>query len=318
MGFVKDSCESKYEKNQVEHYVKNIYEIIKMKQELTFGIITPSYTPDFERCKLLNYSIKKFVTTPVNHYIVVDDRDYDLFYQLQSETTQILTKEALLPWWIKRIPIQKNVWFSLKTLPVRGWLIQQIIKIASALYIAENVSVFVDSDVLFVRPFQLENLVRYGKIRLYRGCEGNDVQKQWHLKWHQSAAKLLGLSEIDPTIPDYITQIISWRKDCVLQLCQQLEKISGRSWIETLCNSWNLSEYVLYGIFVDNVLKGARHYYNDKNICHNYWLAESLSKLELEDFIKNIDPEQVAVMISAKAGMSVESYYPVLEKEFAL
>lgn len=289
-----------------------------MKQELTFGIITPSYAPDFERCKLLNYSINKFVTTPVNHYIVVDNRDYNLFSQLQSENTQILTKESLLPWWIKRIPIQKNVWFSLKTLPIRGWLIQQIIKIASAQSIAENVSVFIDSDVLFVRPFQLENLVNNDKVRLYRGCEGNDVQKQWHLKWHKSAGKLLGLSEIDMTIPDYITQIVSWRRDCVLQLCQHLENVSGRSWIETLCNSWNISEYVLYGIFVDSILEGSRHYYDDKNICHNYWLPETLNKLELESFIKNINSEQVAVMISAKAGMPVKQYYSVLEKEFAL
>ena len=290
------------------------------KQPSTFGIITPSYAPDFERCKLLSHSIGKFVSPKnVNHYIIVDRKDYSLFSQLKSNNTFILTKESILPWWIKPLPLPQNIWLSLKTLPIRGWLIQQIIKIASAHHIKEDVCVFVDSDVVFVRPFDLENLVNNNQVRLYRGCDGNDVQKQWHLKWHESASKLLGLPDVNMEIPDYIDQIVSWRRDCVLQMCDHLESISGRSWIETLCNSWHLSEYVLYGIFIERILQEeSGHYYEDKNICHNYWLSESLGDCELKHFIKSIDPEQKAVMISAKAGMPVEQYYSVLKQEFAL
>ena len=291
---------------------------IEMKDKFTFGIITPSYAPDYERCKLLNHSIKKFSTDPVNHHIIIDQRDYNLFYQLKSETTHIITKESILPWWIKRVPFSKKLWFSFKTLPLRGWLVQQIIKIASSLYINEDVSVFIDSDVVFVRPFKLEDLlISNGKVRLFRDVEGNDMQKQWHLKWHKSASQILGLSNVNMIIPDYIDQIVSWRKDRVIQLCQHIESVSGLSWIETLCNFWNLSEYVLYGIFIERILQEkSGHNFENNHICHNYWFNKALPPKELESFINAIEPDQVAIMISAKSNMTVESYRSLLEERF--
>jgi hypothetical protein len=262
--------------------------------------------------------VERFISPSVKHYVIVDQIDLQLFRQLETPNTKILTKESILPWWIKRLPLSKNLWMSLKSIPLRGWLIQQIVKIAAAQQIDEEVAVFVDSDVVFVRPFNLHNLVRDGLVRLFRNPEGNDVQREMHFKWHQSASHLLGLAEVDMTIPDYIGHIITWKRENVLQLCQQIERVSGRGWIETLANSWHLSEYVLYGIFIDHILKEqSGHYYESQNICHDYWFPESLSDEQLQKFVAEISPEHVAVMISAKSGMPVERYQPLLEKTFS-
>jgi hypothetical protein len=283
-----------------------------------FGLITPSYAPDFERCKLLCQSVENFISPSFTHYVIVDKRDLLLFRQLETQHTKILTVESILPWWIKRVPLLKKNWMSLKTLPIRNWLVQQIVKIAASQQIDEEISVFVDSDVVFVRPFNLHSLTHDGRVRLFRNPEGNDVQRQMHLKWHQAASRLLGLANVDMSIPDYIGNIITWRRDNVLQLCEHIEKLSGRGWIETLANSWHLSEYVLYGIFIDRILKEqSGHYYEAQNICHDYWFPQSLSDEQLEKFIAEISPEHVAVMISAKAGMPVERYQPLLEKTFS-
>jgi hypothetical protein len=286
---------------------------------VNFGLITPSYAPDFARCQLLCQSVERFVSPPFTHYVIVDQRDVQLFSQLANQNTKILTVEAILPWWIKRVPFIKKSWLSLKTIPIRNWLVQQIVKLATAQQIDEDVSVFVDSDVTFVRPFNLESLTRDDQIRLFRDPNGNDVQRNMHFKWHEAASRLLGLPDVDMTIPDYIGNIITWKRENVVQLCQHLEKVSGRGWIETLANSWHLSEYILYGIFIDRILKEqSGHYYEPENICHDYWYTQPLPDEQLQNFFGEIRPEHVAVMISAKSGMPVERYKPFLETTFSL
>lgn len=284
----------------------------------SFAIITPSYAPDFQRCRLLCQSIDAFIKPLVNHYIIVDHDDLFLFRQLQSPHRYILTKESLLPWWFKRLPIAQNIWFSFKTAPVRGWLIQQIIKIAAAQQIKEEVIVFVDSDVVFIRPFDLNNFVRGDKVRLFREPLGNDIQKKIQYKWHQAASRLLALPNIDNQMPDYIGQIVTWRHDHAIQLCNHLEQVGGKNWLEVLANSWHVSEYALYGIFVNRILQErSQHYFDPQIICHDYWEPISLSQQQLENFIEQIRPEHVAIMISAKAKMAPSYYQPIITKILA-
>jgi len=128
-------------------------------KKLKFGIITPSYSPDFERCRLLSKSIQQFVSPDVTHHIIVERRDLPLFRQLQGLNTEIHIVQSLLPWWIQRIPLFKNGCFSFKTLPIRNWITQQIVKISSAQCVEEDVLVFVDSDVTFVRPCNFEKSI---------------------------------------------------------------------------------------------------------------------------------------------------------------
>lgn len=293
-------------------------------KKFDFCIITPSYAPDFERCQLLCWSLDRFVTSWTNHYIIVDQRDLQLFRKLEGANRKIFTKESILPWWLKQIPFfkKKNLWFSLKCPPVRGWLIQQIIKLAIAQYVNNDVLVFVDSDVVFVRPFNLQNFIREGKVRLYREPDviykpdiaeaKTTMYTKWLQdtdRWYQTAISLLNLSNINYPAPDYEGQIITWKRDNVLQLYQHIKKISGKEWIEAICVASNLAEYLLYGIFVERVLKEqSGHYYDEKKISHDYWANAAMSDEQLHNFFTSIEPEHVAVMISAKAGMSIKRY----------
>jgi hypothetical protein len=286
---------------------------------LSFGLITPSYAPDFQRCQLLAWTVQEFVKPPFQHYIVVDRCDYDRFKSLANSRTQIVTVESALPGWIKREPIFRKVWLSLKTPPLRNWVLQQIVKIAIAQQITEDVSIFIDSDVAFVRPFCLERLTDHQhQVRLFRHITHNQIQRDMHRKWHESAAQLLGLESIDPQVPDYIGNLITWKRDNVKLLCERLEQQSGKGWIETLGNTWHLSEYVLYGLFVEQVLgQRSGHYIDPHNFCHDYWFPEKLDDRALQDWLTTVNPEQVAVMISAKAGIAAAQYAPLLKAAYA-
>jgi hypothetical protein len=283
----------------------------------TFGIITPSYAPDFERCRLLCKSIQAFVKPPYRHYLVVDRADMRLFRELASPMTEIVIVEDVLPKWIRRSPLSDKVWLSLKTLPIRNWLLQQIVKLEMAQSISEEVAVFVDSDVVFVRPFDLQSFSHADKPRIYRNIGGSPLQKRVHYKWHKSAAKLLGLKAINPAIPDYIGNIITWQRRDVISLCRYVEKLTGRYWLEVIGNTWCFSEYILYGTYIDQVLQDSACCYHDELAPSlDYWAAEPLNSSQLQSFLGEIRPDQVAVMISAKAKMPVEQYAPLLEKMF--
>ncbi|WP_088889061.1 DUF6492 family protein [Leptolyngbya ohadii] len=281
----------------------------------SFAIITPSYAPDFERCRLLCETVEQFVKPPVNHYIIVDRSDLALFQQLQKPRVQILTKEELLPKWIKRLPLRQNIWFSFKTLPIRGWLLQQIIKLEAARTIPEDVAIFVDSDVAFVRPVDFSCFTRNGLVRLYHEADGNFADMPMHVKWHRTSSELVGIPPVPMPAPDYIEQVVTWKRDNVVKLCERIEAVSGRSWIETLSNVWHLSEYTLYGTFVDRVLQDQSGHYQDAGkLCLDYWTPEPMSAEQIQSFLQQLRPEHMAVMISAKAGMPVDSYRSAIMK----
>ena len=286
-----------------------------MNLPLTACFITPSYAPDFERCRLLCESIEKFVYPQISHYIIVDKRDLSLFNQLNNSYTSVITKESILPWWIWRIPLLKNSWFSLKTPPIRGWLLQQLIKIGIAHHIKEEIMIFVDSDVSFIRYFSVDSIIRNNQVRIFSNPESIFSYMETHQKWYDTAAELIGIAPVPFPATDYIVQLAMWRRENVLKLCDHLEKVSGKSWIETLGSVWNLSEYVLYGMFVESILKEqSGHYYDPQDMCHPYWGDQPLSDSELQQFFNNIQPHHVAIMISAKAGMSVQQYQKLIQQ----
>ncbi|MBF2063315.1 MAG: hypothetical protein IGS39_02610 [Calothrix sp. C42_A2020_038] len=277
-------------------------------QQLSFCLITPSYAPDFERCKLLAWSVEAFAPQGVKHYIIVPKRDFSLFRQIQYRNTEVITVESILPSWIQRLPLLKNWWFSKKHIVVRGWIIQQIIKLAAAEFLQEDVFVFVDSDVAFIRPFDWSQFVRDNQVRLFRIPENIAPQAPAGEKWNYNARCLLNLPPGSLPVPGYIGQIMTWHRDHLKSLYRHIETVSGRGWIETVCSNWNLSEYVLYGVFVEEVLQASGHYYDSERICHEYWFAKPMSDEELQNFFNSILPQDIAIMISAKAEIAVQRY----------
>lgn len=287
-----------------------------------FCLITPSYKPDFERCRLLAESVDMCVKPNINHYILVARQDLKLFKQLESSNRIIVTVESILPWWIQKLPLLKNGWFSFQTLPIRNWLAQQIIKLEVANHVREDILIFVDSDVTFIREFDPQKFIQDEKVRLFRvelsPSSLNDLSTQ--LKWQNSATSLLGL----PPIPEansetpfigYVGNPITWRKENVLRLHKHIEKVTGKSWIRAVAECWDFSEYMLYGIFVDHVLKdNSGHYWDSQRSCQEYWGTTPLNHEQLQQFFQEMPPEIFSIMISAKSDTPIEAYTPLTKK----
>lgn len=113
------------------------------------AIVTASYAPDFERCRLLCETLDRHVTGARHHYILVEGRDVNLFRQLERAGRSVIDERDLLPRWLHVVDdplslFRRRVWLSFRTKPLRGWHVQQMRRIAIAAHVDEDVLVYVD------------------------------------------------------------------------------------------------------------------------------------------------------------------------------
>jgi hypothetical protein len=112
-----------------------------------------------------------------------------------------------------------------------------------------------------------------------------------------------------------VGNLITWRAENVHLLHEHIERVTGRSWIESVSRLPAMSEYVLYGMFCEHVLKErSGHYYDSiiSSLC--YWKTQKLDIAGLEELRGELQPEHLAVMVSAKSHTSIDDIRLVFSK----
>jgi len=269
------------------------------------AIITPSYAADFERCRLLVDSIDAHVSNVADHYILVDSDDFPLFSSLKGPRRHIIDERDILPEWLRVMrggigQSARKIWYSTKTWPMRGWHVQQLRRIAIAAHIDHDGLLYCDSDMFFVRPFDGSSLWQGDKLRLYRMPDGITADLDNHKKWLTTSSQLLGLGALELPHADYINNLVSWRREAVLDMCAHIENTTGRDWISSIGRNKTFSECMIYGCYVDDVLQEkSGHWHADKGLCLTYWDGAALDQNSLHQFVEQMDAEQYAVGIQS-------------------
>jgi hypothetical protein len=272
---------------------------------LSSALITPSFRLDFDRCALLCESVRRFVPTEVPHYLVIDRRDVPLFRALEGPSTHLLVVEDILPWWISRMPAVRRFWWSWRSRPIKNWILQQIVKLSVATVVSEHVLYFVDSDVLFVAPFDPRSLEKNGRVPLFVE-HGQAGIIPWNDTWHGVAGRLLELPAESHYDTNFIGNVIGWRKDNVASLQLRLEETGNRSWELMIAPLPKFSEYILYGLYATKVLEQASgHYHDSVDRTLSYWGTTPLRAPELAELRDKLTPVHHSVMISAKSRTRV-------------
>jgi hypothetical protein len=230
-----------------------------------------------------------------------------MFKQLASRRTTILVVEEIVPRWLFRVPGLHRLWLSLRTRPLKNWILQQIVKIAIPGTATEDVLLYADSDVFFVAPFDPRSLERSGAVPLFvetgqRGLiRSND-------RWHNIAASLLGLPrESGGYDTNYIGNVITWRRATALAMCRRIEEVTKKIWPLALAPLNAFSEYILYGMYTQRVLGASSGQWDDGVLrTLNYWKTQPLSVDALRELKASSEPHHHSVMISAKSRTSVE------------
>lgn len=273
---------------------------------LRSAIVTPSYYVDYERCRWLVETARRFVPEDVPHYLIVDYADRALFEPLRSSRTRILYKEDTLGGRLRQVPFARKWWVGARIPPIRGWIVQQLTKLFVSEVVDEEILVFVDSGCFFVRPFDPGTMQRNGTVRLFR--ESGDYFKRHKSvhRWHGINAKLLGIRPQPGYDVGYVTQLITWRRDNLIRLQKHLELVSGAHPIESLARQLTLSEYYLYGMYCDLILGDrSQHYHTPTAASLCYWELEALSEAELRKLRDKLAPEHVIVLVNEKSHTSL-------------
>jgi hypothetical protein len=261
---------------------------------------------DVERCRLLLESTERWVAPPLKHYLVIAKRDVPLFRPMLTSRTTLVVVEDMIPKWLFRLPGMKRFWFSLKTRPVKNWILQQIVKLSAPQLVKEDVLLFADSDMFFIAPFDPRIYERDDRVPLFletgqRGLIPNNDA------WQATCSRLLGL-EVEPEYDtNYIGQLIWWRRQNALATVARVEELAGRSWQQCVAPLSGFSEYVLYGLHSHKVLGERSGHWHDgtvRTLC--YWGTDTLDTSALEKFSGSRGPQHHSAMISAKSGTSLQ------------
>ncbi|MBA1141680.1 DUF6492 family protein [Mesorhizobium neociceri] len=281
-----------------------------LPQTPTAAVVTASYAPDLERCRLLCETLDRHVSGVAHHYILVEHRDVALFRRLENNHRTVVDERDLLPRWLRVFDdpmslFRRRIWLSFKTQPLRGWHVQQLRRIAIAAHAREDVLVFCDSDVAFLKPFDLSAFWSDGKVRLFRrdGVLLNEGHE--HRIWSRNAASALGIDPLEISTHDYISTLIAWRRQTVIAMCAEIEKVHGRGWVEVVGSARRFSECMIYGRYVDDVLQGAGHFHGSEEFCRVHWTGEALSDDEFRRFVADMAPGQVAIGMQSFIGTDI-------------
>ncbi|WP_306026087.1 DUF6492 family protein [Oceaniradius stylonematis] len=280
----------------------------------TNAIVTPSHAPDFERCAILCESIDRYVTGYSMHYLLVDTIDAPLFRRLEGPRRRIITETELLPWWLRRVPSPlspggRRVWIGPRTLPLVGWHVQQIKRIAIAGLIDDDGLLYCDSDTAFVRPYDLADMWVGDAMRFYRHDHGaREVRAGDHMDWVAHAADALGIEKSLRQDHDYVGQFTAWKRSTILGMCARMEQVHGRHWVAVIGRKRKFSECMLYGAYVDGVLGGAGHHAVDRLTCEVRWFDPAPSDAELDAMIAGLKPGQVGIGVQSFVDMAPERF----------
>ena len=277
--------------------------VVRKQTTTRLAVITPSFAPDFELCADLHRSVLEYSPDSVHHHMIVPQRDLMLFGRLAGSRTQIQCEADLLPRSFVPVPFSKfTVNLGRPFPPVRGWILQQVLKLAAVAASEDDVVLLVDSDIEFLRQFAVETFVRNGVVRFYRKPNEIDERLPRHVIWHRVARALLGLPPAEPPYTDYISSLLAWDPAIVRRMLERVTATTGRPWPTAIAGQLHFSEWTLYGVFVDEVLGApANSFASDDPLCLAHWGTTPLDHDSADAFLCDLQPTDIAAMISAKS-----------------
>lgn len=293
-------------------------------RSLTVGVLTCSFSGDLGVFGLLCETVDRFADPSVRHLVITPRAELPLFRPFERPGRDIVAQEDFLPRWLWRAPLpspdwrrrlllpRRDIFLSLRSLPVRGWIAQQMLKIEAASQASWDVVLHVDSDAAFIRPLDTRLLSGDGRVRLYRKEGAGETAM--HAPWHLAAARLLGLPPRRYFGADFIDNLVTWRPAVARALTERIAAATGQDWRVALARSPSFSEYVLYGVFCDQILGAdSGHVARRDSLCHTQW-GERSDASAVDAFVAGIAPHHVACGVQSTSGAPIVTRRAVLDR----
>ena len=277
---------------------------------MKIALITPTYAKDRELLDISCAHVDRYCEGNVEHFVIPSHSERTIFQHLSGKHRHIIYKEDIFGVAVRRLPfkvIGKEIFLFDHIFPVRGWILQQLLKFCAPDITDADIFVYLDSDVFPIRHFSARNFVLDGKVRFLKKPGFADIEP--HRKWHKSAGRLFGLPEKSYYGADYIGHFLSWRRDTCVELRKFLEEKWRTQWPRLLARKKDISEYILYGIYVDHVLSGDvhRHYVTDVELCLSSWYFDTNKELTSQ-LLEALRDGHLAVNLQSNLHLPIDTY----------
>lgn len=284
------------------------------------AILTPSYLPDFEGFIRLHESVRKFTDQSITHHVIVPRRDHAVFRQIPSAQLRVWAEPEFLPAGFiatdglaalrRRFPIlPRTINCSALNLrrpwpPVRGWILQQLLKLSAATQLDCDALVIIDSDVVLIRPMPASAFFRGDAVRVYEKPGGVTPELQRHTRWTRAAHELLGIPwRGESFFPDYVGGIVSWDPRLVADCLERIQAVHRTDWATAVASQLHFSEFILYGTYVRHFGSAEqRSFAEPVTMCHSYWAPVPMTLQEADLFVDCYDDQDLAVHIQSNSG----------------
>jgi hypothetical protein len=230
----------------------------------------------------------------------VPPSDAHLFRQYEGTRCRVWTHRDLLPRYCLSLPYASGLTLSLRRPwpPVRGWVVQQLMKLAGTAAIDARAVLIIDSDAVLLREPELEQFSHNGRLRHFRNDGAVTPGMDRHVLWHNVARRLLGVSGVvSAPAPDYISPIIVWDPAVVRSLMDHIADSTGQYWMDAIARELHVSEFIIYGVFMDEVVGDLAPF--EGPICHNYYERTPLSLTDARAFAGQMPSDAIGAMISS-------------------
>ena len=284
---------------------------------MTLAVITPSYRNDWPLFIDLHKSVLLHTQESVKHYVIVPDIDVQFFSQVTGPRCVVVPEESLYPRHYRSVPTVNRMLHFLPRIPssariaalnlkrpfhpIRGWVMQQALKMEACCRADADVLLLLDSDVVLVRRVTATTLSQEGRARFYRRPRAVDAHLPRHVQWHAVSRRLLGLPPPRLPAPDYVSSFSVWDPHVLRALLAQIERVTSRHWMDAVTAQPTFSEWTLYGVFADEIMKHVVGTATESSLCHSYWDPIPLTAERAAEFVASTGPDDVAILIQSKS-----------------
>lgn len=295
-----------------------------MRNQPEVVILTCSMKKDIELFELLARSFDECAGKEVRHMVVVPRREIHLFRRFSSPQRDILAQEDVIPFRIFKLPgflkhlepiasgFRRPLYISPELKIIRGWILQQIIKIEVSRKFNGKAIVHTDSDVFFFRDITPESFLKSESPRFFR-VEGK-TSNPMHSIWMEACSRILGVNVPSDYHAHYVENCVVWNPSLVRDMVERIERNHKDKWYNVILREKTLSEYYIYGVHSDLCVGRNPKTETGTSITKSYWPPKDKEEFDLDGLYRGLKSEQKAFAVQSTFPLSIEERYKIFKE----
>ena len=258
---------------------------------------------------MLADSVDRHAQDGIRHHVVVPAADLPEFRRFAGPNRDIIAQEDLLPVRLWKLPgalrhlapisegFRRPIYLTSDRHLVRGWMLQQLLKLNFARASGDAAVMHVDSDVCFFRDITHGDAFAGDRTRFFR-VTGN-TRNPKHRAWTDTAARFLGIDPPSGPGAHFVENCVLWDSGVVRALIDRIEAVAGHPLSQVVFGADTMSEYYVYGLFADHLAPDGALHPQSVSFCLSHWPDETDGPVDLDTLRARLDPGHRAIAIQS-------------------